>query len=87
MPSMLYSKALLGGIPSPGTTCSRAWNKVFQPLEQVIEGTPLFEPLNFGCFSFSYYFQFFSYLFSILVENESLVNLMVGPSATGNIVW
>ena len=46
MPSMLHSKASLGGIPSPGTTCSKAWNKVFQILEQVIEGTPLFEPLK-----------------------------------------
>ena len=33
---MLHSKASLGGIPSPGTTCSKAWNKVFQILEQVI---------------------------------------------------
>jgi hypothetical protein len=44
MPSILHSKASLGVIPSPGTTCSKAWNKVFQILEQVIEGTPLFEP-------------------------------------------
>lgn len=46
MPSILHSKASLGGIPSPGTTCSKAWNKVFQILEQVIEGTSLFEPLK-----------------------------------------
>jgi hypothetical protein len=42
MPPFTYSKASLGGIPSPGTTCTKPWNKLFKASEQVIEGIPLF---------------------------------------------
>ena len=52
MPSILYSSICLGGIPSLGISCFRAWNKVFQVLEQVIEGTPLFAPSKIMLFSF-----------------------------------
>ena len=57
MPPFTQRNASLGGIPSPGTTCTKPWNKLFQASGQVIEGIPLFETskitvLQFQLFDF-----------------------------------